>query len=73
MTTLFPELDAVRTGTTLAGARYAELLAAAAASDEEQSQRAAEQLVADNEWPTVEVALAQARLYRSQQEANQQQ
>ena len=73
MTTLFPELDAISSGTTLAGARYAELLAAAASSDPAQSQRAAEQLVADNEWPTVEVALSQARLYRAQQEANQQQ
>jgi hypothetical protein len=73
MTTLFPELDAVARGRTLAGARYSELLAAAASSDPAESERAARQLVADDEWPTVEVALAQARLYRAQQEANQQQ
>jgi hypothetical protein len=73
MTTLFPELEAVTTGRTLASVRYSQLLAGAASSDPTESQRAAEQLVAEDEWPTVEVALAQARLYRAQQEANQQQ
>jgi hypothetical protein len=73
MTSLFPELDAIATGTTLAGARYSELMVAAASSDPEDALRAAEQLVAEDEWSTVEVALSQARLYRAQQEANQQQ